>query len=74
MPSKLFTKQVSGSVGFKGKEYPIKDGVVEVPDEAVETLVESHGFSKTEIEDEGEPLAKTDEKPAKPESKKSDKK
>ena len=37
-------------VGFEGVEYPIKKGVVEVPDEAVEAL-SRHGFVRI---DDGE--------------------
>lgn len=45
MPTKIFTKRESGSVGIAGKEYPIVDGAVDVPDEAVAVLVGSHGFT-----------------------------
>ena len=51
MPTTIYTKTAEGSVGFKGKVYPIKDGEASVPDEAVADLVESHGFSL-------EPIAK----------------
>ena len=50
MPTTLYTPNKSGTIGFKGKEYTIKNGEIEVPDDAVETLVETHGFSKTALE------------------------
>ena len=45
MPTTIYSKEKSGSVGFEGKQYEIKDGAVSVPDHAVGVLVESHGFS-----------------------------
>lgn len=51
MPTTLYTK--GGPFGFAGKEYaPDASGKVDVPDQAVETLVESHGFSTTPFAEE----------------------
>lgn len=44
----------AGSVSFGGKEYPVKKGIVEVPEEAVAALA-AHGFSRIDGEqDNGE--------------------
>ena len=51
MPTKLYTTKTGGTVGHGGKEYPIVEGAVDVPDEAVPALVESHGFTKTPAKD-----------------------
>lgn len=64
MPTKLYSRSTVGSVSFAGKSYPVKDGEVEVPDDAVKVLTESHGFSLNPFEDaeketgpgEGDPL------------------
>lgn len=40
---KLKGSKDAASVSFDGKEYPVKKGVVEVPDEAAEALA-AHGF------------------------------
>jgi hypothetical protein len=46
MPTKLYTKKAIGSVGHAGKTYDVVDGEVDVPDDAVATLCESHGFTE----------------------------
>ncbi len=37
-----------GAVGFEGKNYPVKDGVVEVPDAATILLEPGYDFAKAE--------------------------
>ena len=43
MPTTLYTK--GGPFSFAGIEYIPEGGKIDVPDQAVDTLVESHGFS-----------------------------
>jgi hypothetical protein len=47
MPTTIYTDQKITSVGYDGKEYPVKDGAVDVPDNAVAVLTESFGFFTT---------------------------
>lgn len=60
MPTKLYTTKTGGTVGHGGKEYPIVDGTVDVPDDAVPALVESHGFTKEPPKDAPEAPEKFD--------------
>ena len=51
MPTKLFTKHTADhTIGFNGKEYAVKNGSVDVPDEAVAVLCEAHGFMPNPID------------------------
>lgn len=45
MPTTLYTSKSIASVSHKGIQYPVEDGAVEVPDDAVAILCESHGFT-----------------------------
>lgn len=47
MPSTIYINQKITSVGYGGKEYPVVDGAVSVPDNAVAVLTESFGFTTT---------------------------
>jgi len=50
---KLKGPKKASSVGFDGQEYPVKNGVVEVPDAAVALLTDAkHGWSV--VEDDGD--------------------
>lgn len=60
MPTTIYTTKPIGSVGYKGKEYPVTDGEVDVPDEAVDTLMEAHGFTKEPVAVDGEDEGKFD--------------
>ena len=51
--AKMATKSGAGSISFDGVEYPVVDGVVDVPDEAAVELV-SHGFEYAPAEAEVE--------------------
>lgn len=45
MPTTIYTKKADSELSYGGKTYEIKDGAVSVPDDAVDTLVESFGFT-----------------------------
>lgn len=45
MPTTIYTKQPIASVSHLGKSYTVKEGAVDVPDDAVDVLCESHGFT-----------------------------
>ena len=60
MPTTSYTKREGSTVGFGGKEYPIVDGAVSVPDDAVPALLESHGFTATPPKDAPEAPEKFD--------------
>jgi hypothetical protein len=62
MPTTLYTTQKISSVGYDGKEYPVKDGAVDVPDNAVNVLTEAHGFTTSPAEkvEEKKPAAKAE--------------
>jgi hypothetical protein len=45
MPTTLYTKQQIHTVSYDGQQFKVVGGKVEVPDEAVTTLCESHGFT-----------------------------
>lgn len=47
--AKLKGRKDAVSVSFDGKEYPVKKGIVEVPEQAVAALA-AHGFAR--IDDE----------------------
>lgn len=42
---KVYTTEDHESISFDGKSYPVEDGAVDVPPEAIETLIQSHGFT-----------------------------
>ena len=65
---KLYHAQKDGCVGHGGKEYPVVNGEVDVPDEAVALLTESFGFSVTQPDEaeEDAPAPKKGGKKAKP--------
>lgn len=48
--TKIKGPQDAASVGFGGKEYPVKKGIAEVPDEAVQELAK-HGWKPLQEED-----------------------
>lgn len=70
---KLYTTEEGGSVSFEGTEYRVKNGMVDVPENAVPILLESHGFTARkpnkrkalaeEPEEETVPGAAADDKP-----------
>ena len=43
--TKLYTTDDIGSISYGGNEYRVKNGVVDVPSDAVPVLLESYGFS-----------------------------
>jgi hypothetical protein len=54
-----------GSVSFGGREYPVVEGVVEVPDEAAVLLEPGWGFTLTHLKEPEAPGPKTgNRKPA----------
>ena len=65
MGQKMVTKTGAGSVSFGGVEYPVVDGVVDVPGEAAVELL-SHGFEyapiASELTDEQKTAAAAEEK------------
>jgi hypothetical protein len=51
MPTKIYSSNAEGHISYNGKIYEIaKDGSVDVPDDAVDVFVESHGFSLNKID------------------------
>lgn len=60
MPTTIYTTKPIGSVSYAGKEYPVEDGEANVPDDAVDMLMEAHGFTKEPQPVDGEEEEKFD--------------
>lgn len=63
MGQKMVTQSGAGSVSFNGVEYPVVDGVVDVPGEAaVELLAHGFDYAPIELTDEQKSAAAAEEK------------